>query len=141
MPETLSQKSLEKVLHRKIKPVIDEAMHKFIGITIHELSNDISDMIEHRPLIDFSIDTNISFKAAKKLFKKQFITRLIETHYGNISDVAKVSGLDRRSVHRTVNQLNIDINSARAKMLKPEYYSKEQIDSILKTTFHDYKQF
>ena len=131
--------TLEKVIKKRVKPVVDEALHKFLGVSIDELSKDISDKIETRPLLKFDVNTTLSFKVAKKLFKKQFVESMIQTHYGNVSLVAKLSGLNRRSIHRAIKELGIDVKKCRDDMLKPEYYKKEVVDSILRSTLENYK--
>ncbi|MBS3158023.1 hypothetical protein J4206_01920 [Candidatus Woesearchaeota archaeon] len=136
----LDSKTLEKVMAKPLKPAIDLAMHKFLGVTIDELNKDISDKIETKPLIQFDINTMLSFKAAKKLFKKQFFTKLIQTHYGNVSEVADVTKVDRRSIHRAVNELGIEIKKLRKELLMPNYYTKEAVDTILRGTLDAYKQ-
>jgi transcriptional regulator with GAF, ATPase, and Fis domain len=134
------QPTLEKVIKKRVRPVVDEALHKFLGIRIDELSQDISDKIETKPLVKFVIDTSLSFKSSKKLFKKQFMESMIVSHYGNVSLAAKLSGLNRRSIHRAIKDLNIDVDKCRKEMLKPEYYKKEVVDSILRTVLDNYKQ-
>ena len=69
MPE---KTDLERVIQDKVKPLIDSSMQKFLGITIKELSTDISDRLKRTPLLDFKIDTSMLFKKAKKLFKKEY---------------------------------------------------------------------
>ncbi len=134
------EKTLEKVIKKKVKPIIDQAMHKFLGIKIDELSEDISDRIESKPLLSYDINTEISFKTAKKVFKKQFLKKMIQMHYGNISDVARVTGLNRRSIHRAVLELGIDVDIVRRELLRPSYYQREAVDSILRKTFDSYRQ-
>ena len=136
----MARPNLEKVMKEKVEPLVDEAMHKFLGVTISEFGKDISDKIEKNPLISYEINTAVSFKTAKKIFKKEFLTRLLQTHYGNVSVVAKITGLDRRSIHRAIKELGIDIKDVRQKMIRTEYYQREAVDSILKKTLDDYKQ-
>lgn len=136
----MEEKSLEKVMKEKVEPILEEAMQKFLGISISKFSDDISDKIEANPLINFEINTALSFKAAKKLFKKQFLTRIIQNHYGNISEVARIANINRRSIHRAVQELNIDLKKVRRNMLKSDYYKKEAVDSILKKTLDTYKE-
>ncbi len=136
----LDSKTLEKVMAKPLKPVIDMAMHKFLGVTIDELNKDISDKIETKPLIQFDVNIALSFKAAKKLFRKQFFSKLIQTHYGNISEVADIAGVDRRSIHRAVKELGIEVKKLRKELLMPNYYTKEAVDSILRGTLEQYKQ-
>ena len=132
--------TLEKVLKNKIEPMIDEAMHKYIGITISEVSDEISDKIEKNPLLSYEINTELSFKAAKKLFKKEFITRMLHAHFGNVAEVARITGLDRRSIHRAIKRFRIKIKNIRKQMERIIYTRREAVDSILKKTFDQYKK-
>jgi transcriptional regulator with GAF, ATPase, and Fis domain len=134
------RKTLEKSLKEKIEPMLDESMHDMLGVTISEFGRDITDKIEKNPLIAYDIDTSISFKAAKKLFKKQFLTRMLQNNYGNVSLVAKITGLNRRSIHRAVKELGINIKRARKEMVKADYYRKEAVDGILKETLDNYRR-
>lgn len=138
--EIETEKTLERVMRKKVKPIIDHAMQRFLGVKIDELSEDISDKIESRPLLSYDVKTALSFKAAKKLFKKQFLTKIIQAHYGNISEVAKVTHLNRRSIHRAISQLGIDVETVRREMLRPTYFQREAVDNILRKTFDDYKK-
>src|SRR3989338_9338473 len=90
MPE---KTDLEKVITEKVKPLIDSSMQKFLGITIKELSTDISDRLKRTPLLDFKIDTGMPFKKAKKLFKKEYVRKLLQLKQGNISDVARIAAI------------------------------------------------
>ncbi len=132
-------KELEDVLKKKINFLVDEAMQKFLGVTINEIGKDITDKIEKNPLLRFNVNTALKFKTAKKIFKKDFITKVIQTSYGNISEVAKKLGVDRRSIHRAVKELRIDVKKCREIMLKPSYYRKEAVDNILRDTLSQYK--
>jgi DNA-binding NtrC family response regulator len=134
------RKSLEKSLKEKIEPMLDESMHDMLGVTINEFGRDITDKIEKSPLIAYDIDTSLSFKAAKKLFKKQFLTRMLQNNYGNISLVAKITGLNRRSIHRAIKELRINVKRTRKEMVKADYYRKEAVDGILKETLDNYRR-
>ena len=135
----MTRETLDKVLKKKVEPLLEESMHKILGVTISEFGKDISDKIEKNPLIAYDIDTRLGFKAAKKLFKKQFLTRMLQTNFGNISAVAKVTGLDRRSVHRSIKELGVGIKKIRREMIKADYYRKEAVGGILKDTLENYK--
>src|SRR3989344_332561 len=134
-----NQKTLEKVVKDRIEPLLEETMQKFLGITIRELEKDITEKIEHTKLIGITVRTDLPFKDAKKLFKKEFLERTIQTHYGNISEVADVVGLDRRSVHRDLKSLHVDIKKLREKMYKPRYFEKEAVDQLLPRSLDQYK--
>jgi len=134
------KKSLERSLKEKIEPMLDESMHEMLGVTISEFGKDISDRIEKNPLIAYDIDISLSFKAAKKMFRKQFLTRMLQNNYGNVSFVAKITGLNRRSIHRAIKELGIKVRKVRKEMMKADYYRKEAVDSILRETLDVYRQ-
>lgn len=136
----MEKSTLDKVLKEKVEPILDESLHKVLGITISEFGKDITDKIEKSPLIGYDIDTSLSFKVAKKMFKKQFLTRLLQSHQGNITEVAEISGMDRRSIHRAIKNLRIGIKCIRREILRSEHYQKEAIGGILKSTLDDYKK-
>jgi len=134
------KETLDKVIKEKVEPLINQAMHKLIGVTIKEVSSDISDKIEKNPLISYQINTDFKFKDAKNLFKREFLKRILQSNYGNISAAAKMLGIDRRSIHRDVKELNIDVKKVRKEMIKAKYYQKEAVDSILRNTLDSYKK-
>lgn len=134
------RESLDKVIREKVKPIVDEAMHRFLGMTVNEISGDISDKLKKSPLLEFEVDTSLSFKKAKDLFRRQYIIRLLQTHYGNISIVAKVAGLDRRSIHRLIRRLKIDSERFRKDLMKPEYVRQEVVATMIEHTLDEYKE-
>jgi len=134
------KKELEKVIEDKVKPIINDAMQKFLGVTIGELSSDISDKLKRSPLLDFDIDASAPFKKAKKMFKRQFVIRLLQTNYGNISKAAKAAGIDRRSIHRLIKELSISSSKFREELMKPEYVKQSAVSSVIEHTLDNYKQ-
>jgi len=135
MPE---KTDLERVVNEKIKPIIDSSMQKFLGITIKELSADISDKLKRTPLIDFKADTSMPFKKAKKLFKREYIKKLLQLKQGGISDVAKTADIDRRTIHRLAKSIKKDIERFR-KEFKPEYFKETAVKSIIEETLGTFK--
>jgi DNA-binding NtrC family response regulator len=134
-----TKQELENLVEKRVKPIVEKAMHDFLGVTITEIEEDISDKIKHSPLIDFEINTKIPFKKAKKDFKKVYLSRLLKQRLGNISDVAKISGLDRRSVHRLIIELKIKIENFRKELEKQEYTKHEAVQNIVEETVKTYK--
>ena len=132
----------ERVVKEKIEPLIEEAMQKYLGITIAELEKDITEKIEQTgKLVGITVRIDLPFKEAKKLFKKEFLARAIQTHYGNVSEVADKVGLDRRSVHRDVKSLKLDMRKLREKLYKPGYFEREAVDSMIRRTLDTYRAF
>ena len=74
MPTT----QLEEVVSAKVKPMVEEAMQKYLGVTIAEIESDISDRIKKSPMLEIS--TSIPFKKAKREFKKAYLARLLRIH-------------------------------------------------------------
>ena len=127
----MAREDLEKVVKSRIKPIIDDAMQKFIGARIIEIGTDISDSLAKSPFLDIEVDTSLKFKKAKDEFKKKFIARLLQTHLGNISKVAEILGIDRRSIHRLVKGLKIDIAKIRKHLLSKEYAQQEAVKDVI----------
>lgn len=134
-----SKEALDEVVEKRIKPLVDKAMHKYLGITISEIKADVSDRLKKSPLLEYEISTKIPFKKAKKLFKKLYLSKLLQAFSGNITDVANAAGLDRRSVHRLIEELNIDVEGFRRSIAQTEYVKQEAVKSIIQTSAESYK--
>lgn len=124
---------------KDVEQIVNDAMKPVLGATIGELTKDISAKLEKSPLIDFDIDTKASFKQAKKKFKQQFLSRLLRVSYGNISEVAKKAGVDRRSIHRVVKDAGIDVARMREEMLRPYEVKQKAIGNIIGDVLDHYK--
>ncbi|WP_084612676.1 sigma-54-dependent Fis family transcriptional regulator [Pseudogulbenkiania sp. MAI-1] len=46
---------------------------------------------------------------------KKWLLQAIETHNGNLSEIAKINKISRSTLHRKIKELNIDVKSFRAK--------------------------
>lgn len=129
----------DKALEEKIKPVVEEAVHKFLGVHIQELETDISDKIKKSPLLEFHVNTTIKYKDAKKAFKRSYIHKLLKTHFGNVAEVSRILHVDRRTIHRLIKELNISITQFRKELHRPEYFRIEAVKSIIQTSLDSYK--
>jgi len=135
----IKKEDLEKVISEKIEPLIDSSMHKFMGVTIKEISADISDKLKRTPLLDYRIVTSLPFKKAKKLFRKEYIKRLLQLNQGNISDAARISGIDRRSIHRVTQSIKKDVRGMRRE-LKESYKIDSVITSMIQESLHSFEE-
>ena len=128
---------LEKQIQKKqiITPVVEQAMHDFLGVKVEEINQDISNkLIEGK--IDFEININVPFKQAKEQFKRSFVIKLLQMTNGNMSEAAKIADVDRRHMHRLVlkHKINPDFfrNSAKySEQQEKEQYVKEVVGEIL----------
>ncbi len=63
-------------------------------------------------------DKPVPYKTAKKhaldIFSRTYLTRLFEHTRGNISETARISGLERASIQKIIRRLNIDISRFRS---------------------------
>lgn len=134
------EESLDKVIDDKIKPMLDKAMSEYLGVKISEIKEDITDRLKKSPLLDITIDTSIPFKKAKDLFKKNYIIKLLRLKYGNVSEVARILNLDRRSIHRLIKKFKIDIDRFRKEMMKADYIKQGAVNTIIEKTLDNYKQ-
>ncbi len=130
---------LEFVLQKKVKPLIESVTKKAMGVSIAELNKSLLDTLD-KPFLDFEVHDDLPYKQAKALFRKQFISKLIQTHFGNISDVADKIGLDRRSIHREINTLKIDVKRLRQELLQPKHYERLIAENRFKETLDQYKE-
>ncbi|MBD3259106.1 hypothetical protein GF371_00580 [Candidatus Woesearchaeota archaeon] len=123
-------KTLEKITDRKekIDPVVEKAMEKFLGATVKQVNDDISNRLIEG-FIDFDIDLNVKFKKAKEQFKHAFLIKLLQFTNGNISEAARIAGVDRRSIHRLISRFNIDISKLRQ---EPYYFREEKKEMYVK---------
>lgn len=129
----------KEILEEKLKPLIKEATAKFLGVTVKELTDDISAKLTKSPLIDFPIDTAIKFKQAKRLFKKIYIQKMLQLHLGNISEVAKQAGTDRRSIHRLINQLHVPLEKIKKEILRPYDIKLSLVSHAIEDVLDKYK--
>ncbi len=64
-----------------------------------------------------SADTPVLYKHAKKqaldIFSRNYLTQLFEHTHGNISETARISGLERASIQKIIKRLNLDISRFR----------------------------
>lgn len=129
----------QPTIEEKIKPIVKEATHKFLGVSIDELTSDITTKLTKSSLIDIEIDTKIPFKEAKKRFKKDYLEKMLKLHLGNISEVAKLTHVNRRSLHRLINEFDIDVNKIKKEMKKPYDIKATAIGHVIEKTLDDYK--
>lgn len=137
--EPQEKEKLEKILDSKVKPIVEEAMQKHLGITINEIETDISDQLKKSPLLDIDIDTSIPFKEAKKNFKRKYITRLLQLNLGNISEVSRKAGIDRRSIHRLIRELDIDPEAYREILIRGTYIKQAEVKNIIESSLETYR--
>jgi DNA-binding NtrC family response regulator len=134
----MSKKDLEDTIKEKVSPMLEEMMEKQWGISIPQIESDISDKLKHQTLRIY-VPPNLEFNEAKKVFKKEFVKKELKLHKGNISHLAKVLGVDRRSIHRMIKDLGINVERLRKEQESKEEFQKGIIDKTIRSTLDQYK--
>ena len=131
---------LEVVLDKKVKPLIKDATTKFLGVGIEKLNEDITSTLTRSSFGDIKISYGSDYKKAKKQYKKDFLARLLVLNLGNISETAKVLGLDRRTLHRMVKEFDIDVNRIKKEMRRPYDIKTHAVGNVIEKVLDGYKQ-
>ena len=127
--------NLETTLKEKVSSLLEESMEKSWGLCIPKIELELSDKL-HNPHLNLYIPFNLNFHSAKKMFKTEFLKQELKLHQGNISQLAKFIGLDRRSIHRAIKEFSIDLAQSR----QQEEYHQEIIDQTIRKTLDQYKE-
>jgi DNA-binding NtrC family response regulator len=135
----MAKEGLEEAIKEKVTSLLEESMEKHWGITVPQIEDDITAKLGS-PSLNIYIPPNLSFGAAKKVFKKEFLKRELRMHKGNISHLAKQLGIDRRSVHRTIKEMGIDIDELRDELKSDDGYETKFVDETLRSTLDQYKE-
>ena len=133
------KKDLEETLREKVSPLLEEAIEKNLGISIPKLESDITDQLK-KPILDIYVTSDLSFREAKKKFKKEFLKRELKFHKGNISSLAKSLGINRRSIHRTIKDLDIDLDNVRLHPDTKDSYAQNVVDQAIRGSLESYKE-
>lgn len=130
---------IDEVITTKIQPLLDLAMHQYLGVTVEEIKADISDRLKTTPFFDPDLHTDKPYKKAKELARGAYLVRLLRQHFGNVSIAARIAGLDRRSVHRLIEKHKINVGQFREEMIKRSYLKQAAVASIIEKTVSAYK--
>jgi len=132
------ENELGAVIDGKVKPLLQAYQQKYLGVRVSDIEHDITDQLKRSTLLDFSVDTKVPFKTAKKAFKRAYLARLLKQHLGNISTAAAIAGIDRRSIHRLVLSLRIPTTNFR-ESAQPEYVRQVAVQGIIQDVLESYK--
>ena len=134
-----STSDLEETIREKVTPLLEGTMEKHWGITIPQLESDITDRLKS-PQLQVYIPFGSTFPKAKRKFKAEFIKRELQLHQGNVSQLAKFLELDRRSIHRAIRELDIDVSRLRDIGASTDNYREIEIDKTIRSTLDQYKE-
>lgn len=110
------------------KKIIDEALHRVLGVSIAELSQDLAARLND-PLFGIDMNLNMRFKQAKRRFKQDYLKKLLSRNFGNVSEVARIARINRRSIHRICNPKSL--LDLRRETLSRKYKRRIEMESII----------
>lgn len=138
--EELSAENIDTLLDEKVTAVIDTMTLKFLGVRVRELNKDLTEKLATTPFFDWPINTAVPYKEAKKEFKRYYLQKMLSLHLGNISEVAKKAKINRRSLHRLIDELKINNVKIKHDLIKPYDVKVSSVNSVIEHTLDSYKQ-
>ncbi len=112
-----------------VNSLVEKVLKKHVVTSIDGLADSIKEGIENRLFLD--INLGLPFNDAKRFFMRKYFEELMIISYGNVSKAAKISGLNRRHLHRLAKTLNLKPQQYRIAMQKPYNYLREDIMHVL----------
>lgn len=127
--------NLEEAIREKVVSLLEEMLGKNLGVVVPQLESDITDKLSQSRTAVY-IPLHLPFKLAKKKFKEHLLRRELQTHFGNVSLVARALGIDRRSIHRVIKDYGIFVDRGNVDTVLP---NKEEISETIRRTLDQYK--
>ncbi len=131
---SMEKGSLEDVMEER-KSIIQNIFNSYLGVSIKELNDDITRKLDN-DMLDLIPENEKDYRKAKRIFIKHYLMRLLRKNYGNIKSTAKDLGVDRRTVHRFVDDFSIDLTSLRK---APSSYYKDKVYDALEGSIKRYE--
>ena len=135
----MSRNNLEETIKGKVALLLEETMEKSWGIYVPQVQSDITDKLQANLPAKFYVPAASSFQEAKKIFKSEFLKNQLHLHGGNISQLAKFAGLDRRSIHRAIKKLGIEIGNVRRELDLTNSHQEKMIDQTIRFALEGYR--
>ena len=136
----MNKHNLEETIKGKVALLLEETMEKSWGIYVPQVQSDITDKLHHQLPLKFYISAISSFQEAKQKFKSEFLKNQLFLHKGNVSQLAKFIGLDRRSVHRAIKGLDLRIDDLRREQQTASSHQERMIDQTIRFALEGYKE-
>ena len=132
----VSKKTLEDTIIERVRPFITENMEKTWGLAIPKLEEDITSKLA-KEQTTIPIRFTLTYEKALQEFKKEFFRRELQKHQ-NISFLAKLLGVSRRSVHRSIKELGITVPK-KTKEEQKQYFKEQEIYKTLREALLEYR--
>jgi len=132
--------ALDNAIKEDVQPIVEKAVQKAIGLTIKELNEDITLKLKKNPLLEFNINTNVPLKSAKKAFRKGYLEKVLKSHYGDVSASARILLIDRKTIHRMISELGININECRKALVNEDYVKEAVVSHAINDVIKNYER-
>jgi DNA-binding NtrC family response regulator len=126
----------ESDIAAKVRPLLEEAMHRHLGVHVSEIETDISDLLRS-PLLGFLIDTATSYRHAKSAFQRFYLLRALRRSQGNISEAAVLLGISRRTLHRLLTRHAI--HAADRREARAPYARLTEVQGVIERALTAYR--
>jgi len=120
---------------KNISQIVNSVLKMFVGDDMPEINDTISSNLELRLILN--VNMMKPYREAKKDFLRNYMDDLLVFSFGNVSMAARKAKLNRRHLHRMINELNIDPSTHRKELLKPVEYVKSNVHDIIEETLTD----
>ncbi len=129
---------LEKVMEDGKKgKIVEDVFQRYLGVTIRELNQDITRNIDS-PLLDFISEEEKNLKTARRTFLRHYVIRLLERHSGNVKAASDEAEVTRRTMHRLISDLHIDVSVMRKRRPSRNYETK--VHNAIEKTLQGYEK-
>ena len=130
------KKTLEDTIIDRVRPFIHDSIEKTWGLAIPKLEDDITSKLA-KEQTTIPIQFSLSYSDALNAFKKEFFERELRKH-NNISFLANLLGVSRRSVHRSIKELEIKVPK-KTKEEQKNYFKEQEIYKSIRETLLEYR--
>ena len=134
----MNKRNLEETIKEKVALLLEATMEKSWGIYVPQVQSDITDKLQASLPTKFYVPAASSFQDAKRKFKSEFLKNQLHLHRGNVSQLARLVGLNRRSVHRAMKGLDIHIERIRQEQDDLGYQEK-MINQTIRFALEGYR--
>jgi transcriptional regulator with PAS, ATPase and Fis domain len=131
-----SKKNLEDTIIERVRPFIAQNMEKTWGFAIPKLEEDITSKLA-KEQSTIPIRFSLNYSDALQEYKKEFFRRELQKHQ-NISLLANLLGVSRRSIHRSIKELGI-IVPKKSKQEQKDYFKAQAVYKTLREALMEYR--
>ncbi len=135
----MNKYNLEETIKEKVALLLEETMERSWGIYIPQVQSDITDKLQTNLPVKIYLPAATSFEEAKRNFKSEFLKNQLHLHGGNISQLAKFVGLNRRSIHRSIKKFDLRIDERRREANLTSTCQEKIIDQTIRFALEGYK--